>query len=302
MTPLFSVIIPTYNRSKDLERCLASLNEQTFTDFEVVVCDDGSTDESNRVTERFKSLLRIKYLWNDNWGGPARPRNNGIYAASGQWICFLDSDDWWYPEKLEMTRRYIDDFDFIYHSLDEYSNGKKSQKLLRKLGKNVFLDLLVNGNMIPNSSVAVRKAIVERIGCISEDKELIAIEDYDFWLRISKVTNKFYEIGKPLGAYWVGESGTNISFDAPEKLLQREYRILAKFKEEIPVDLQKKKEMLIHKNVAWHYRRLKHFRSASKYYRSALFKINPFSNKCLSIRVKLLTNYLLYGFKGLTDK
>ena len=74
----FSIIIPTYNRALLLKRCLDSLCSQTYRDFEVIVCDDGSTDGTNEIINQFEDKLSLKYLYDTNWGGPARPRNNGI--------------------------------------------------------------------------------------------------------------------------------------------------------------------------------------------------------------------------------
>lgn len=291
-SPLFSVIIPTYNRAEALKRCLESLVAQSFKNFEVIVCDDGSTDHSKQIVKEFENTLSIKYFWNENWGGPAKPRNIGIKNSSAEWICFLDSDDWWYPEKLEVTQRYISKSDVLFHTLDEHKDNKVSVMELRSLVADVFQDLLVNGNTIPNSSVAVRKNLVEQVGYISEDRDFIAIEDYDLWLKISRVTNKFRDLGSSLGAYWIGESGSNISFDAPEKLLLREYKILNKFRENLPLALQQKKEMLIHRNVAWFCKQRKDFKVASKHFKTALCKVRFISLECISIRMKLLGNYL----------
>src|SRR6266545_511842 len=98
--PFFSVVIPTYNRAEKLRRALESLLHQSYGDFEVLVCDDGSTDGTREVVSAYAGELQISYLWEENWGGPARPRNRGIAAAQGKWVCFLDADDWWHPDKL----------------------------------------------------------------------------------------------------------------------------------------------------------------------------------------------------------
>ena len=214
-TPLFSVIIPTFNRRKELERCLESLVLQTFKNFEVLICDDGSTDSTFDLIKTFKRKLNIQYLWNENWGGPAHPRNIGINASKGKWICFLDSDDWWYPKKLETCLSFLEEYDIIYHDLHVFSNKGRSllgHRKSRKISKAPFEDLVLNGNILSNSTVVVRKSIVDKVGCISEDKKLIAVEDYDFLIRISLVTDKFGYISKFLGAYFWDENSSNISF------------------------------------------------------------------------------------------
>jgi glycosyltransferase involved in cell wall biosynthesis len=214
---LFSVIIPTYNRATRLERTLESLVAQTHTDFEVIVCDDGSTDNTKEVTESFKNRLQLQYLWGENWGGPARPRNLGITAAQAEWICFLDSDDWWYPNKLEVVSGYLDNSDVIYHDLDIISSGKTpgyrrlftNKTKARIFNKPIFEDLMLNDAGIPNSSTVVRKSRIIAVGGLTEDKDLIAVEDLDLWLKLSRVTEKFMYIPQSLGAYWV--DGANIS-------------------------------------------------------------------------------------------
>jgi len=224
MEPLFSVIIPTYNRADILIVALDSLVAQTYKNFEVIVCDDGSTDNTNTVAEDYKGKLDLTYIWEENWGGPARPRNNGIKASKGDWICFLDSDDWWYPEKLEICHNYIDRFNFIYHGLDaKYSNGKNKQMFKgRTLFSPIFEDLLINQNAITNSGACVRKEVLLKVNGYTEDPQLIAVEDFDLWLRISKITEKFKYITFNLGEYTISDFNTSRDF---EKQIQRLIKI-----------------------------------------------------------------------------
>lgn len=214
--PLTSIIIPTYNRADELFRCLHSLTKQTNTDFEVLVCDDGSTDHTHYVVNGFKTLLRICYLRQENFGGPARPRNNGLQHACGEYVAFLDSDDWWHPEKLEQSVRHLDaGADIVYHDLFLAKLYEKGFGLLtkrlktRQLNAPVFDDLLVKGNGINTSSVVVKRELMLEIGGFSEDSSLIAGEDYEAWLRLSKITDNFKKIKGVFGYYWAG--GGNIS-------------------------------------------------------------------------------------------
>lgn len=103
--PFFSVIIPTYNRAGDLKRSLDSVLQQTFTDFEVVIVDDGSTDDTAQVIQTYTDA-RIKYIYQQNSERSAA-RNNGIRNASGKYICLLDSDDVYYPEHLDVLHQQI---------------------------------------------------------------------------------------------------------------------------------------------------------------------------------------------------
>lgn len=218
--PVFSVIIPTCNRAELLRRALESVAVQSCRDFEVIVCDDGSTDHTCDVVSAFAGRMNVSYFREEKWGGPARPRNRGIEAASGEWVCFLDSDDWWYPEKLAAIRRRVADADVIFHDCTVHSRqGRRLFKMTgRHLVRPVFVDLLTGWNPLITSSVAVRARLVTECGCFSEDRRFIAVEDFDLWLRISRRTDRFVYLAKPLGAYW--EDGGNISRYSGETLVR----------------------------------------------------------------------------------
>ena len=116
--PKFSVVIPTYNRARDIPRCLDSLVLQELQDFEVLICDDGSTDDTASVVENYSHLLDITYSYGENSGGPARPRNRGISLANAPYIAFLDSDDWWAPAKLRLSLEALNaGADVVSHDL-----------------------------------------------------------------------------------------------------------------------------------------------------------------------------------------
>ena len=232
--PLFSIIIPTYNRAEKLRRALESVEKQTFVDFEVIVCDDGSADDTKSVVDSFAARIKITYLWETNWGGPARPRNNGLKIAQGGWICFLDADDWWYPNKLAVIHDHIGEADVLYHNSDIYTEARGSHPTImrvRQLGKPAFADMMIKGNPLINSSVCVRSNIVGLAGFFSEDKQLISVEDFDLWLRIARVTERFKHIPQSLSGYWIGEgniSGAlNNHFAAHHALLKKHQDHLA---------------------------------------------------------------------------
>lgn len=207
----FSVIIPTYNRSNALERCLDSLVNQTFKDFEVVVCDDGSVDDTVSVIKQFQNKLNLTYSYNENWGGPAKPRNLGIHLAKGEYICFLDSDDWWMPNKLMVLVRNISPkFDVYYHSLFIKSENKKYGSIKCRVinNKKPKIDLLINLNTLLTSSVCIRADLLKKTKGFSVDKELIGLEDYDFWIQLGDYGARFKLIGKTLGVYFIGSDNS----------------------------------------------------------------------------------------------
>jgi glycosyltransferase involved in cell wall biosynthesis len=214
-----------------MARCLESLVAQTFKDFEVLICDDGSTDATESVVRTFESRLNLSYHWAENFGGPARPRNAGVRLARGEYVAFLDSDDWWTPQKLVRAVERLDaGADLVYHDLFIVKSAQQRhfwrKQRTTPLATPVFDSLLRTGNVVPNSSVVVRRELVQRIGGFSEDRALIAWEDFDAWLRIAKLTERFERLPVTLGYYWLG--GGNIS--SP----QRTILILQKFSERYP--------------------------------------------------------------------
>ena len=243
-SPLFSIIIPTYNRAAKLRRALGSVENQSLRDYEVIVCDDGSTDDTRSVVYSFAAKMRITYLREENWGGPARPRNNGIRAAQGEWLCFLDADDLWYPEKLEVAARYLSSSDIIYHDLDKYPPRAlpiRRRIRGRQLMPPAFVDLMVNGYAICNSSVAVRKRIVIEAGGFSEDKSLLAVEDFDLWLKIARLTERFTYIPRSLGAYWCGEDSIT---EVSDQQIKRIKTVFAKHACYLSNDAKEQSELL----------------------------------------------------------
>jgi glycosyltransferase involved in cell wall biosynthesis len=208
---VFSIIIPTYNRAIDLERALLSLNNQIYKYFEVLICDDGSTDNTSSVVNEFANKLNIRYIKIQNSGKPAVPRNLGITQAKGKYIAFLDSDDWWHENKLQLAFEYLENgADLVYSDFYKVKSLKEKEIVkVRELKENITIDLLKNGNAICNSSVVVRKSILDKVGFFNEGQEYIAWEDFDLWLRISKITSHFVHINQPLVYYWFG--GGNLS-------------------------------------------------------------------------------------------
>ena len=208
---MFSIIIPTFNRSIDLKRALTSLKYQLYKYFEVLICDDGSTDNTPEVVADFSNDLNIKYIKIANSGRPSIPRNLGITQAKGKYIAFLDSDDWWHENKLQLAFEYLENgADLVYSDFYRVKSlTEKEIVSVRDLKTNITTDLLKNGNAICNSSVVVRKSILDKVGFFNEGQEYIAWEDFDLWLRISNITNRFVHINQPLVYYWFG--GGNIS-------------------------------------------------------------------------------------------
>jgi glycosyltransferase involved in cell wall biosynthesis len=233
--PLISIVIPTYNHSIYLKKALTSVINQTFENWEVIVVDNYSSDDTSKIINTYNDP-RIKYIKNHNNGVIANSRNNGIKFAKGEWIAFLDSDDWWKPEKLKTCVDFFNNqVDLIHHDLKIISNKshffeRKAFKS-RQLKKPILIDLLVNGNLITNSSVVVRRKMLKNIGLINEDPKLIAAEDYNTWLKISKLTDQFLYIPKKLGYYLIHDhniSSKNMSIPTYHAAYEYLYKLNVK--------------------------------------------------------------------------
>jgi glycosyltransferase involved in cell wall biosynthesis len=204
----FTVIIPTFNRAENLNRCLNSLEIQTYKRFEVIVCDDGSTDNTKEIVSGYQNKLNLKYFYSENWGGPARPRNLGIENASSNWIFFVDSDDCFIETKIAyFSKMDLNNYDLIYHDLYIIKNDKIINTIKsRQLKQDVYHDLLFNLNAIPTSSVLIRTDLLKKANGFSEDKALIAVEDFDLWLRLCENNNiRTKYVPKALGRYYLGD-------------------------------------------------------------------------------------------------
>ena len=205
---MVSVVIPTYNRARDLERALKSVLAQTYPHWEVLVVDNHSTDDTEDVVTRCKDP-RMKVFKTHNQGVIAASRNLGIRQACGEYVAFLDSDDSWSPRKLEESVTYLSrGADVVYHDL--FLMTKPGQRFFWRRARSsdvkppVFQDLIANGNALTNSSVVVRRTLLQAIDGLSEDPDLVAVEDYDAWLRIASLSDRFQRIPRVLGYYWAG--------------------------------------------------------------------------------------------------
>lgn len=219
ISPLISIVIPTYNRAGLIGKAIQSILDQSYENWELIIVDNYSDDNTKAVIESFNDD-RILMLFTPRTGSVAASRNLGVAHSNGEWIAFLDSDDWWFPQKLSYISKVIENQpDLIYHDLQIVDsdgnalNGKKTKS--RNLKTPIYLDLLLNGNDIALSSVVVKKSIFAKVNGMNESPTFFAVEDYDTWLRIAQVTSNFVHIPKALGAYRLhdGNIGKINNFD-----------------------------------------------------------------------------------------
>lgn len=231
--PEITVVIPNFNYGHFLSEALDSVLVQTRQDFEILVIDNFSTDNSQLIAESKKSQ-KIRFEQFDNKGVIAAARNRGVELARGKLIAFLDSDDLWKSKKLEIqTLKFGDENGVSYHDLSLL--GTRAPRKFRgwDLGTEPLNSLLTNGNPIATSSVLTRRSLLLGLGGFSERKDLFAVEDYALWLKIAEAGNRFTHQASTLGSYRV-HSGASKSVDSPaatmalidafaEKLTEQEY-------------------------------------------------------------------------------
>jgi len=241
MSVFFSIIIPTYNRFLLLNRAINSVLKQSFDKFEIIIVDDYSTDQTENY---FKNLNNPKIIYKrfKSVNNIGKLRNIGIRFAKSEWIAFLDSDDLWDKDKLLICYKNIikNNYDLLYHGVYQIKNRYSliKKKIIDKsieVKEPIFENLLINGNAIANSSVVVKKSILCDIGLISEEEKKFSWEDFDTWLRIAKLSKKFYFINEFLA--YIETAGTE---EPRVSTLNQTYKNYKNFKHYYNLDAKKK--------------------------------------------------------------
>lgn len=204
--PLVSVIIPNYNYGRFLGQTLNSLLAQDYENWEAIIVDNHSTDDSDEVYQSFSSDARIRILKVHNGGSIAHSRNKGIQESTGSIIAFLDSDDLWAPCKLSRAvEAHQSGVDIVYHDLLRLLDGDipivKGRLRSWRLKKPLLRHLLRDGNALLNSSVSLDVSVISRNGLFSESLEIAGAEDYEYWLRCAQACMTFAHLPMALGQY-----------------------------------------------------------------------------------------------------
>ena len=186
--PKISVIIPTYNRAHYINEAIDSALAQTYQNVEIVVVDDGSTDETRAVLKGYED--KIRYFYQDHQGISAA-RNFGIEKSSGQYLAFLDDDDIWFPEMLEVQVAYLEAHPEVgmVHAdmlvMDETSDNPRPRKrmLPGPIPSGFILSELIIRNVIMIQTAVVRRSCLDEVGFFDPDNRVS--QDYHLWLRIA---------------------------------------------------------------------------------------------------------------------
>ncbi len=179
--PKISVVIPAYNAAGYIHRAIESVMNQTYPALELIIVNDGSSDNTEQAVadlikrEHYEAKFTLVSQVN---GGPGSARNHGVRLSSGDWIALLDSDDEWEPIKLERQIPYTTD-DTI--GVVQAWNPKEC----RQAPDYIDFEQLWKKNCVANSSVLIRRSAFEEVGGFDEDRAIIAVEDYNLWLRVA---------------------------------------------------------------------------------------------------------------------
>lgn len=230
--PYFSVVIPTYNRSKLVSRAIDSVLAQTFTDFELIVVDDGSTDDTKEALKKYEGDSRFRYVYQEN-AKESAARNNGSSLATGDYVCFLDSDDVYYPHHLATMKRVVEENNHakaFYHSFCEIQNEqgevrKKQEEYFPSDNPiyKIYLNKALPNNVCLPREIAQKFKFREDI-YIDEDAELFyrIASEYPV-ITIPEYTVLYYEHGnntkdhvKTSGFYHNRIIGLQVYLDSPK--------------------------------------------------------------------------------------
>ena len=283
--PFFSVVIPAYNASAIISRCLDSVASQTEKSFEIIVVDDGSLDDTGKAVESWAQQhidIPLTLIAKNN-GGPASARNEAIRHAKGKYVCFLDVDDSWLPEKLSEVHGEIEEnqgrSDVYTHDVIFVENDK--ERLMECGPERDYLEMLEMGNcLITSATVVARKALIE-VGLFDERKDFIGTEDFDMWLKLLHSGRVFIYIHQALTRYWVMDSSLSQDYD---KITLHHQAVIGSHVSRLDMSKADKTQLLrtsdyhLYLNIGRRLQISRHHKRAAYFFKMALSK-NPFSVK-----------------------
>lgn len=186
INPMVSIITPTFNRAPFIEQAVNSVLAQTYPEFELIIVDDGSTDDTKARLEPALEDSRVKYFFQSNQGQSVA-RNEALSHAKGEFICFLDSDNYWPKTKLEEQIDIFSenpDVDIVYGdtiTIDEHGN-ELSRKNMKRYSGNIA-KFMVRDNCVSMNTALARRKCFDELGGMNEKRRVA--DDYDLWLRFS---------------------------------------------------------------------------------------------------------------------
>ena len=242
--PKISIVIPAYNAESTITETIESVQKQTFSDFEVIIVDDGSTDKTVEVINNIHDE-RIKVISYEN-GGNALARNRGIKNAKGEFIAFIDADDMWTPDKLELQLAALEKYPEagIAYSWTYFKYEKEEDSYAdcsSFFEGNVYRDLLVKNFLQNGSNPLIRKQVIDSIGFFNPT--LKCSVDWDFYLRLAAKCN-FVLVQKPQVIYRQSSNSITSKTDVMKKYM---LIVIDRAFTEAPKELQHLKKQ----SIAW---------------------------------------------------
>jgi glycosyltransferase involved in cell wall biosynthesis len=230
LNPKVSIVIPTYNRADFLPKAIQSVLSQTYRDWEIIIVDDGSTDNTEEIVKGYNES-RIRYIAHKSNLGISAARNTAIKNSKGKYIALLDSDDEWFPEKISYQMNIFQKKDsecgVVCTSGHMIEDDKKIRVKVIPANLDNFYEKFLFENIIWCSSVLIKKECFEKLGLF--DEHLKSCEDWEMWIRISKYY-KFIFLKTPLIKYLIhpGQLSENLL-----KKINARKRILFKYQDEL---------------------------------------------------------------------
>jgi len=211
--PIVSVVIPTYNHAQFIGHALASVCAQTFVNWEAIIVNNFSTDNTESIAAALADS-RIRLVNFANHGVIAASRNHGMALARGEFVAFLDSDDCWYPQKLEhCLKKIASGYDVVCHG-ELWVSERDGVRRLREVfygpeSRASFESLLFDGNCISTSAVVVRRQNLEAVAGFDESEALITAEDYDIWLKLARAGARIGFVHEILGEFRIHDGNNS---------------------------------------------------------------------------------------------
>jgi glycosyltransferase involved in cell wall biosynthesis len=244
--------MPAYNAGKFIPASVASVMAQTYFSWELVIIDDGSTDDTAKVIDHLKlPKSQLKVITTSGNAGPGAARNHGINQAKGNLIAFLDADDHWEPTKLELqVTRIQEGYDLVFSS-GYFIGADPAARFATAKGPysgTEMFEVLYQHNRIPIVSVLARRSILTKAGLFKEEGLLSRkCEDYDLWMRVAQAGGKFYGMPEKLVGYRVHPDS---STHQPLVMLRGDLAAVEQFKDAVPAAARAKRLRDIYNRLA----------------------------------------------------
>ena len=281
---LVSIVIPTFNHAPLLNRALESVLHQTYQNWEAIVINNFSSDNTLEVIESFNDL-RIKLINFSNNGIIAASRNQGISAASGKYIAFLDSDDKWYPTKLETCVDAAQTgAQLICHGELWINTDSSTRAVMYGPVKNAtYKNLLFRGNCISTSATFIQTSLLRSVHGFDESAEIVTAEDYELWLRLAEQKPLTVFIPELLGEF---HRLTNSASSAVLRNLSSEREVL-------------KKHFVRQRQTVINRLRMRHRMAIASYGAARQLNSQPFQALKLFLTAFLSSPFLIKTYAGL---